>query len=69
MPPVHAVFERLSQRTAELGGRVHLTKNVFADPALIRERYAETLPAFRALKARLDPAGVLRGGFYERFLA
>ena len=63
---VIAALHRLSERCGEHGGRVHLTKNVFARPETLAKMYEEQLPRFLALKKRLDPDCVLQNGFFER---
>jgi FAD/FMN-containing dehydrogenase len=69
-PPVlariRACMEELSERCLELGGRVHLTKNVYASPAALEAMYGRALDEFFEQKARVDPDGVLCNGFLER---
>jgi FAD/FMN-containing dehydrogenase len=60
---IRGAFAELAARCATLHGRVHLTKNVVADPAVLAAMYADAIPRFRALKARLDPGWVLRNDF------
>ena len=48
------------------GGRTHLVKNVFADPATLAQMYGESAVRFFELKRELDPAGLLRNEFLER---
>ena len=50
----------------KFGGRVYLVKNVFARPETLAEMYGAHLVEFIALKAELDPRGVLRDEFMER---
>src|SRR5262249_50142608 len=50
----------------ELGGRVHLVKTVYAAPEDLEAMYADTLPAFFALKRRLDPGFVFTNAFLAR---
>ncbi len=59
-------FVRLSKACRELGGRVHLTKHVHAEPGDLAAMYERTLPRFRELKRRLDPDGLIRNAFLER---
>lgn len=63
---VRQAFSDLTERLHTLGGRVYLVKNVFAEPGTIRAMYATNAPDFRALKARVDPDGVLVNDFLER---
>ena len=56
----------LARRCADLGGRVHLTKNVMAEPEVIRRMYADALPTWRAIKGRYDPDGVLGSALVDR---
>ena len=48
------------------GGRVYLVKNVHARPATLAAMYGGHAEEFFALKAELDPRGVLRNEFLER---
>jgi decaprenylphospho-beta-D-ribofuranose 2-oxidase len=48
------------------GGRIHFTKNVYAEPDVIRGMYGERATAFLALKDHYDPHRVLRNAFFER---
>lgn len=48
------------------GGRIHFTKNVYADRAVLQAMYAGRASEFTALKATYDPQGVLRNAFFER---
>ena len=57
---------RLSRACRRLGGRVHLAKNVQADPEDLAAMYAPGLPELHRLKRRLDPGRVLRNDFLER---
>lgn len=60
------VLVAASARCREMGGRVHLIKNVCADPADLSAMYGEGVKRFFALKRRLDPSGVLRNDFLAR---
>ena len=59
----------LSNDALELGGRVHLVKNVEADPADLRAMYRDGFRELKAVKDRLDPRGVLTSAFYDRYFA
>jgi decaprenylphospho-beta-D-ribofuranose 2-oxidase len=56
----------LSERAAELGGRVYLVKNVHVAPATLEAMYRHALPDFVRLKRLVDPEGLLRNEFLER---
>jgi decaprenylphospho-beta-D-ribofuranose 2-oxidase len=56
----------LSRVCHELGGRVHLVKDVVAEQPLLEEMYGGAFAELRALKRRYDPHGVLENGFYDR---
>lgn len=62
---IRAAFSALAASCARLGGRVHLTKNVIADPDVLAAMYADAIPRFRALKHRLDPHGMLQNAFLQ----
>jgi FAD/FMN-containing dehydrogenase len=55
-----------SARCRELGGRVHLVKNVEADQGDLKAMYGSALDDFRALKRRYDPKGILKNAFFEK---
>jgi decaprenylphospho-beta-D-ribofuranose 2-oxidase len=59
----------LSRECHELGGRVHLVKNVEADPGLLREMYGGAFAEFLATKRRYDPRGLLENEFFDRIFA
>lgn len=59
-------LSELSTICQQLGGRVHLVKNVCADPLVLRKMYGEAGETLRALKKRLDPKGTLKNAFFER---
>jgi FAD/FMN-containing dehydrogenase len=59
-------LRELSKRCVELGGRVHLVKNVEVDPDDLDEMYGEAFDRFLAIKARVDPRGSIRNEFFDR---
>lgn len=63
---VIAVLKELSRICGDLDGRIHLTKNVYADDAVLFAMYGERMEAFLRLKQSLDPSGVLRNRFFDR---
>lgn len=63
---LRARLRELSKRCAELGGRVHLVKNVEADPDDLETMYGEAFDRFMALKQRCDPRGSIRNEFFDR---
>lgn len=63
---LRARLTELSKRCAELGGRVHLVKNVEADPDDLARMYGDAFEKFLALKHRCDPRGSIRNSFFER---
>ena len=62
-------FHRISEACASVGGRVHLTKNVFARPEVLQDMYSEGFEEWRALKAKYDPNGILSNAFLDRITA
>lgn len=60
------VLARLSREAAELGGKVHLVKHVFAEPDVLRAMYGPALDRHAALARELDPERVLTSHFLER---
>lgn len=61
--PVIAAARALARRAAELGGRVHLAKNVFVEPDVLQQMYGPGVRALESLAARVDPQGVLCSPF------
>ena len=59
-------LERLSADVAAEGGRVHLVKNVFASPDLMRQSYAEGLAQWQRAKAKWDPDRRFGNAFLQR---
>lgn len=49
---VCALFAGLSVEAADLGGRVHLTKHVFADPGVLTSMYAEGIAEWQARRTQ-----------------
>ncbi len=66
-PLVREMFMALSRDTLELGGRVHLVKNVEADPWVLRRMYQAGLEELWKVKEELDPADILHNEFYDRY--
>ena len=64
-----ARLKRLSSRCLQLGGKVHLTKNVYVDDDALAAMYGPELHAFLALKHRLDPFWTLRSTLFMELLA
>lgn len=59
-------FADLAEEVADIGGRVHLVKNVFASPETLARTYAGGLARLSAVKRRVDPDGILRNALLER---
>lgn len=55
---------RVYEKTAEVGGKVYLTKDAFLTPSLLRAMYP--VDDFLSWKSRLDPEGVLCSDFARR---
>lgn len=56
----------LTSEVVALGGRVHLTKNVFARPAELARMFSEGIAQLQAAKRAVDPTGVLASDFIDR---
>ena len=64
-----AAMTKLSRILHEdFSGRIHFTKNVYAEPEIVAAMYEGQASRFLELKAQLDPQGVLRNRFFERIL-
>lgn len=66
---LHRQLQAASAACAELGGRVHLVKNVYATPEQLYAMYTDAMERFLRLKAQLDPEGILHNSFFERIFA
>lgn len=62
---VREVCVGLTREVRALGGRVHLTKNVFAHPGDVTAMYAADLDRLGAVKRAVDPGGVLGSDFVD----
>lgn len=60
------VFIELGRETQRVGGRVHLTKNVFAGADTMKAMYGQGLSGMAGLKKRYDPHGLLGSEFVSR---
>jgi decaprenylphospho-beta-D-ribofuranose 2-oxidase len=67
-PPAHvdALLRGLSTVCADLGGRIHLVKNLRSEKADVRRMFDATIRQFEKIKASLDPAGILRNPFFDK---
>jgi len=63
---LHRQLQAASARCAELGGRVHLVKNVYATPEQLYGMYSGDMEHFLRLKEQVDPEGFLHNSFFER---
>lgn len=63
---LYRAYEELSNKAGKLGGRVHLTKNVFMgddQKQALANMLGEGLAGFRAIRDKYDPQHVLRSAF------
>jgi decaprenylphospho-beta-D-ribofuranose 2-oxidase len=64
-PGLAVVLDELDRLVVEAGGRVYLAKDSRVDPSLLAAMYPR-LDEWRAVQARLDPAGELRSDLARR---
>lgn len=64
-PGLRAALDELDELVAGCGGRVYLTKDVRLRPDALRAMYPE-LERFQALRARIDPQGIMRSDLGRR---
>ncbi len=67
-PREDEVLRKIAQLCDEMGGRVHLVKNVFVPDGLTARAYAWGLEQLRALKRTYDPDHRLGSSFFARVL-
>jgi decaprenylphospho-beta-D-ribofuranose 2-oxidase len=60
-----ALLQRLDQIVLDAGGRIYLGKDAFLDAKTFAAMYPR-LDEFRAIKARVDPAGVFTSDLSRR---
>jgi len=62
------VMQVIQQTMIDLGGRPHWGKeNAVSSAATMRAQYGENYDTFRAMRDRLDPTGVFRNAYLDRF--
>jgi decaprenylphospho-beta-D-ribofuranose 2-oxidase len=64
-PPgkVVRLFEQLSEDCRQVGGRIHLVKNVYAKKNTLRRMFSPQIEEFEAIKRDYDPWGILQNRF------
>lgn len=65
---VRELFVDLTSEVVGLGGRVHLTKNVFVRAGELPRLYRKGLDALVAAKKKYDPQGLITSDFAQRLL-
>lgn len=63
---LRARLRELSKRCLELGGRVHMVKNVEADSPVLWKMYGDAFDRFLWLKQKWDPKGMIGNEFFDR---
>lgn len=64
-PKIVALMQALTKDCLSVGGRIHLVKNVYADPADLREMFSPQIKQFEAIKLRYDPSLMLQNKFSD----
>ena len=64
--PVDTLLRGLSGLCADMGGRIHLVKNLRAEKVDVQRMFAAAIGDFARIKADLDPAGILRNSFFDK---
>jgi cytokinin dehydrogenase len=62
LPSVLPALRAIGRRAMELGAKMYLMSIELDDPRFLELQFGESLAPFRALKARLDPHGLLNPG-------
>jgi hypothetical protein len=68
LAPLVSCLVELSRICRGLGGHVHLVKDVYARPEDLAAMHAGRIAEVVAVRARLDPKGVLRNDFIDRVI-
>jgi FAD/FMN-containing dehydrogenase len=63
---IHASFLELNDACISVGGRLHLTKNVYGTREQLRTMYGHAASELARLKALHDPKNVLKNDFFAR---
>jgi hypothetical protein len=63
---IQSCLEDLSRVCLGLGGRVHLSKNVYTNPDVLEAMYGPALDEFFLQKSRVDADAILCNGFLEK---
>jgi len=66
-PRVPALLEELSRDCADIGGRLHIVKNVYVERDVFRRMYDPQIRRFEELKKQYDPDLILQNTFSDRF--
>ena len=64
-PDIPRLFRELSADCDALGGRIHLTKNVYADRDVFRHMFSPQIEKFEEIKRRHDPELLLQNKFSD----
>jgi FAD/FMN-containing dehydrogenase len=65
-PEIPRLLRHLSERCLEANGRIHLVKNVHADPGVLREMFLPQIEQFEAIKRHYDPDLILQNTFSDK---
>lgn len=68
-PKVQELMIDLTQDCRSVGGRLHLVKNVYAEPDDFRKMFSPQIEQFENIKKNYDPSRILQNGFSDRFFA
>ena len=66
-PEIPQFFRELSADCAEIGGRIHLTKNVYVERDVFRRMFSPQIAEFEEINRAYDPELLLRNPFSDRF--
>lgn len=66
-PTIVELMHELTKDCLSFGGRIHLVKNVYADPADFRRMFSPQIEQFEDIKRKYDPGLVLQNKFSDTF--
>jgi len=68
-PKIVELMLQLTKDCLSVGGKIHLVKNVYADPVDFRQMFSPQIEQFEEIKRKYDPGLVLQNKFSDTFFS